>query len=213
MLFAVALVVAYLVGSIPTAYLVGRFKGIDVRKVGSGNMGATNVYRTLGAWPAAIVLAIDAAKGVAAALLPRWLGFTNADTWGLLLGVIAMLGHARPIFLGFRSGGKGVATAGGIFGALVPAACAVGVAAFLIVLVITRYVSLGSLVAAVTLAVAVAVTRGVQSAPFLAALAVATFVIWSHRSNIARLRRGEERRLGRPGAQGQSAPGPKGARP
>ncbi len=212
-MLAVALVLAYLIGSAPTAYLVGRLKGIDVRKVGSGNMGATNVYRTLGAWPGAIVLAIDAAKGVAAALLPRWLGLTEPDAWGLLLGLVAMLGHARPIFLGFSSGGKGVATAGGIFGTLVPLAAAAGFAAFLIVVAVTRYVSLGSLVAAITLAVAVAVTRGVMSAPFLAALAVAIFVIWGHRSNIARLRRGEERRLGRPGKQGQSAAGPTEARP
>jgi glycerol-3-phosphate acyltransferase PlsY len=215
-MLAVALVLAYLIGSIPTAYLVGRLKGIDVRKVGSGNMGATNVYRTLGAWPAAVVLAIDAAKGVAAALLPRWLGVADPMSWGFLCGFVAMLGHARPIFLGFTSGGKGVATAGGVFGALVPVACAAGVTAFVIVLAATRYVSLGSLVAAITLAVAVAVTRGVRSAPFLAALAVAAFVIWSHRSNIARLRRGEERRLGRPGTHGasgsQSAPGAREAR-
>jgi glycerol-3-phosphate acyltransferase PlsY len=96
-------------------------------------------------------------------------------------------------------------------------ACAAGVAAFVIVLAVTRYVSLGSLVAAITLTVAVALTRGVPSAPFLAALAVTAFVIWSHRSNIARLRRGEERRLGRPGRQGgsgsQSAPGAREARP
>ncbi len=212
-MLAFALVLAYLIGSVPTAYLVGRLKGIDVRKVGSGNMGATNVYRTLGAWPAAIVLAIDAAKGVAAALLPRWLGLAEPDTWGLLTGLVAMLGHARPLFLGFTSGGKGVATAGGIFGTLVPLAAGAGVAVFLIVLAVTRYVSLGSLVAAITLAVAVAVTRGVRSVPFLAALVVAAFVIWSHRSNIARLRRGEERRLGRPGTQGQSAAGPREARP
>jgi glycerol-3-phosphate acyltransferase PlsY len=213
MLIAFALVIAYLIGSTPTAYLVGQLKGVDVRKLGSGNMGATNVYRTLGAWPAAFVLAVDAAKGVVTALLPRWLGFNNADSWGLLLGVVAMLGHARPIFLRFTSGGKGVATAGGIFGALVPVACAAGVAAFLVVLALTRYVSLGSLVAAVTLAVAVGVTRGVRSVPFLAALTVAVFVIWSHRSNIGRLRRGEERRLGRPGTPGRGAPGTREARP
>lgn len=213
MLVAVALALAYLIGSIPTAYVVGRLRGIDVRKIGSGNVGATNVYRTLGAWPAFFVLAVDAAKGVAAALLPRWLALTDADAWGLLLGLVAMLGHARPVFLGFTSGGKGVATAGGVFGALVPVACAAGVAVFLLVVALTRYVSLGSLAAAVTLAVAVGATRGSRSAPFLAALVVAAFVIWSHRSNIARLRRGEERRLGRPGTQGPSATGPREARP
>lgn len=210
---AIALAIAYLIGSIPTAYLVGRLKGVDVRKVGSGNMGATNVYRTLGVRPAAIVLAIDAAKGVVAALLPRWLGLTEPETWGLLLGLVAMLGHARPVFLGFTSGGKGVATAGGVFGALAPIACAAGVAAFLVVVALTRYVSLGSLVASVVLPIAVAATRGVRSAAFVAAVAVCVFVIWSHRSNIKRLLNGEERRLGRPGTQGPSASGPKESRP
>lgn len=210
---ALVLALAYLIGSVPTAYLVGRLKGVDVRTVGSGNMGATNVYRTLGAWPAAFVLLVDAGKGVTAALLSRWFGFSNADSWGLLLGLVAMLGHSRPLFLGFKSGGKGVATAGGVFGALVPAACAAGVAAFLVVVALTRYVSLGSLIAAATLATAVALTRGVRSVPFLAALTVAVFVVWSHRSNIGRLRRGEERRLGRPGTPGEGAAGAREARP
>ncbi|HJU74864.1 MAG TPA: glycerol-3-phosphate 1-O-acyltransferase PlsY [Gemmatimonadaceae bacterium] len=210
---ALALVLAYLVGSVPTAYLVGRAKGVDVRKVGSGNMGATNVYRTLGAWPAALVLAIDAAKGVLAALLlPRWLGLSDPQIWGFLLGFVAMLGHARPVFLGFQSGGKGVATAGGVFGSLTPVACAAAVAAFAVALGLTRYVSLGSLVAALVLPLAVAATQGVRSAALIASLAVSAFVIWSHRSNIARLRRGEERRLGRPGRADAAAREARGAR-
>jgi glycerol-3-phosphate acyltransferase PlsY len=175
-------------------------KGVDVRKVGSGNMGATNVYRTFGAWPAAFVLAIDVAKGAAAAmLLPRWFGALEPTTWGFLFGVVAMLGHSRPVFLSFKSGGKGVATAGGIFAALAPVAFFAGLAGFLVTLAATRYVSLGSLVAATILPIAAAATQGVRSVTFVAALAVAAFVYVSHRANIDRLRRGEERRLGRPG--------------
>ncbi len=210
-MIAVPLVLAYLIGSLPTAYLVGRLKGVDVRKIGSGNMGATNVYRTFGVWPAVLVLAIDGAKGaMAAALLPRWLGF-DPMVWGPLLGLVAMFGHSRPIFLGFTSGGKGVATAGGVFGALAPLACIAGIAAFVVTLALTRYVSLGSLMAALVLPVAVAATHGARSVTFAAAVAVTLFVVWSHRSNIDRLRRGEERRLGRPGKGGSPGVGGVGA--
>lgn len=201
-MIVVALALAYLIGSIPTAYLVGRLKGIDVRKVGSGNMGATNIYRTLGAWPAALVLAVDGAKGAAAALLvPRWFSL-DPMTWGLLLGLVAMIGHSRPVLLGFKSGGKGVATAGGIFAALAPVAFFAGLAGFIVTVALTRYVSLGSMLAAAILPITTAITHGVRSATFAAALAVTIFVFWNHRSNITRLRRGEERRFGRPGRPG-----------
>jgi glycerol-3-phosphate acyltransferase PlsY len=163
-------------------------------------MGATNIYRTLGAWPAVVVLAADAGKGaIAATVLPHLLGSLEPTSWGFLLGLVAMLGHSRPVFLGFKSGGKGVATAGGIFAVLAPAAFFAGLAGFVVTVALTRYVSLGSLVAATILPIATATTHGVRSVAFVAALAVAVFVYWSHRSNIARLRRGEERRLGRPG--------------
>lgn len=212
-MLALAILLAYLVGSLPTAYLVGRLKGIDVRRVGSGNMGATNVYRTLGAGPAAVVLLIDAAKGaVAALLLPRWFALTDPVLWGAVLGLVAMLGHSRPVFLGFKSGGKGVATAGGVFAALAPIACVAGLIAFVFTVAVTRYVSLGSLVAAVVLPIAVAATEGVRSVTFAAAVAVTLFVLWSHRSNIGRLRRGEERRLGRPGPGGNPGVGAAGAK-
>lgn len=197
---ALAIVLAYLIGSLPTAYLVGRARGVDVRQIGSGNMGATNVYRTLGLWPAALVLVVDAAKGALAALvLARWLRLAPTETWSVLLGLVAMVGHARPLFLGLQSGGKGVATAAGIFGALAPAAFLAAFAVFSVTVAVTRYVSLGSLLAAVVLPIAVAATHGVRSPTFGAALAVLLFVFWSHRGNITRLRRGEERRLGRPG--------------
>jgi glycerol-3-phosphate acyltransferase PlsY len=196
-----ALALAYLIGSLPTAYLIGRAKGVDIRRVGSGNVGATNVYRTLGAWPAALVLLVDAAKGaLAAVVLPRLVASADTTAWGLLFGVVAIVGHSRPVFLRFRSGGKGVATAAGVFGVLAPAAFAAALAGFIIAVAVTRYVSLGSLVAATILPLAVAATRGFRSATFAAGVAVTLFVFWSHRSNINRLRRGEERRLGRPGS-------------
>jgi len=202
-----ALVLAYLIGSIPTAYLVGRLKGIDVRKVGSGNMGATNIYRTLGVWPAVFVLLVDGAKGAVAALLIPRLFALDPMSWGLLCGLVAMVGHSRPLFLGFKSGGKGVATAGGIFAALAPAAFLAGLAGFVVTVALTRYVSLGSMLAATILPITTALTHGVRSPTFAAALAVTLFVLWSHRSNIGRLRRGEERRLGRPGSAGGSSTG------
>jgi acyl phosphate:glycerol-3-phosphate acyltransferase len=107
------------------------------------------------------------------------------------------------VFLGFKSGGKGVATAGGIFAALAPAAFFAGLSGFVITVALTRYVSLGSIVAASILPITTAITHGVRSATFAAGVAVLLFVLWSHRSNIGRLRRGEERRLGKPGTPGE----------
>lgn len=212
MTLALLLALAYLIGSIPSAYIVGRLKGIDVRTVGSGNMGATNIYRTLGAWPAIVVLVADAGKGaMAATLLPNLVGAFNSTNWGFLFGVVAMVGHSRPIFLGFKSGGKGVATAGGVFAALAPVAFAGGLAGFVVTVALTRYVSLGSLLAAAILPIACAATHGIRSIAFLAAAAVTVFVFWSHRSNIQRLRRGEERRIGRPGTGANAAGEARGA--
>ncbi|MGQ0538863.1 MAG: glycerol-3-phosphate 1-O-acyltransferase PlsY [Gemmatimonadaceae bacterium] len=194
-----ALVLAYLVGSLPIAYAVGKLKGIDLRRVGSGNLGATNVYRTLGTLPAAAVLVLDAAKGaLPAAFFVRWFDAPH-PAWGLLYGLAAVAGHVWPAFLGFKGGGKGVATTAGVFAALAPIAFLSALAAFVVTVAATRYVSLGSLLAAGVLPVAVAATQGVASPLFSASCAIVLFVFWTHRSNIARLRRGDERRLGRPG--------------
>lgn len=204
-----ALALAYAVGSIPTAYLAGRLlKGVDLRTIGSGNLGATNVYRSLGAPTAAVVLLLDALKGaLPALLLPARLDagrVTDPDAvlwWGLGCGLMAIVGHARPVFLLWRGGGKGVATAAGVFAALGPAAFAIAFAAFAIVFWRTRIVSLASLAAAAALPIGALVTSGIRSPLFIVAVAVGGFVTWSHRANITRLRAGTEPRLASPASE------------
>lgn len=208
-----ALVIAYLSGSIPFAYAAGRLlKGIDLRTVGSGNLGATNVYRTLGAPAAVVVLVLDALKGALPVLLltPRITevvaapdGAATGAWMGLAVGVAAIIGHAKPIFLLWRGGGKGVATTAGVFGALVPAGVGIALLVFIGVVWRTRLVSLGSMSAALVLPLAVALTAGAGSPFALVAVAVAAFVVWTHRANIERLRDGTEPRLGAPGAGGR----------
>ncbi len=201
---ALALLIAYVAGSIPTAYIAGRVvKGIDLRTVGSGNLGATNVQRALGTPAAVVVLLLDALKGALPALLlpPRIApslaaGGDSVLWWGLGCGVAAILGHTRPVFLLWRGGGKGVATAAGVFAALAPGAFGVALAGFVLVAWRTRIVSLASLTAAVALPLGVLATSGARSPAFAASLAVGAFVIWSHRANIARLRAGTEPRFG-----------------
>jgi glycerol-3-phosphate acyltransferase PlsY len=198
--WSLALFIAYLSGSIPTAYLAGRLlKGIDLRTIGSGNLGATNVYRNLGTVPAVAVLLLDAAKGaVPVLLLPRVLSdvrFLEGREllwWGLGLGIAAIAGHAKPVLLGWKGGGKGVATAAGVFAALAPAALGVALIVFIVVAAGSGFVSVASIAAAVTLPMAVALTLAVDSPVFYVALVVALFVVWSHRANIARLRAGTE---------------------
>lgn len=197
------LLLAYLVGSIPAAYIAGRVtKGIDLRQHGSGNLGATNVYRVLGAKVAIAVLLFDAAKGAIPVLwLPR-VANAGADPqsltlWAIAYGVAAILGHVRPVFLLWKGGGKGVATAAGVFAALAPGAIVVALVAWFVVLIVSGYMSLASLAGAVALPVAMLVLAGARSALFPVSLGVAAFVFWTHRSNIGRLRRGEEPRFGR----------------
>ena len=205
MTLALAIVLAYVCGSLPSAYLAGRLvKGVDLRTHGSGNLGATNVYREVGALAAITVLLTDVAKGwVAVALVPRWLSIGDSAWMPLALGAAAIVGHAKPVFLLRRGGGKGVATGGGVFLALDPPAVAIAAAAFAAVAIATRYVSLGSLAAAAAMPTAIFFLRGPASPLFLASLMISAFVIWSHRVNIRRLLRGEERRIGRPGAGSQ----------
>lgn len=193
---------AYVAGSFPSAYIAGRVvRGIDLRTIGSGNLGATNVYRELGAVPALVVLLLDALKGGApAAVLPSALGAgpSERDALAVLFGVCAIAGHAKPVFLLWRGGGKGVATAAGVFGAVAPLPLAAALAVFTAVVAATRFVSLGSIVAAVALAAFIWLAQG-PSVVFAAGAAVAVFVLWSHRANLRRLRAGTEPRIGRPG--------------
>ncbi len=208
------LVLAYLAGSIPAAYIAGKVtRGIDLRQHGSGNLGATNVYRVLGAPVAIAVLLFDAAKGAVPVLwFPLLAGLTGnaATAWAIAFGIAAIAGHVRPIFLLWKGGGKGVATASGVFGALAPAAIAVTLVVWFVVLVVSGYMSLASLAGAAALPLAILVLVGARSPLFPVSLAVAAFVFWTHRANIGRLRRGEEPRFGRksptPAADSKGAP-------
>jgi len=198
------LVLAYLAGSIPAAYIAGKVtRGLDLRQHGSGNLGATNVYRVLGAKVAVAVLLFDAAKGAVHVLwfphlvAPRVSGPGRLTLWAIAFGIAAIIGHVRPVFLLWKGGGKGVATASGVFGALAPAAIGIALLVWLAVLVVSGYMSLASLAGAAVLPVAIAVTGGLRSPLFVVSLVVAAFVFWTHRSNIGRLRRGEEPRFGR----------------
>lgn len=192
---------AYLAGSFPTAWLAGRARGVDLGRVGSGNYGATNVFRNLGRGPAAVVVLVDVAKGfLPVALLPRALPAPGwpAGLYPVLLALAAVLGHVFSIFLGFR-GGKGIGTAGGAYLALAPWAVLVALVAWAGTVLSTRIVSLASLSAAVVLLAAVIVLQALGGGPGLPAVvataALVAFVFWTHRENLGRLRRGEEKRI------------------
>jgi len=199
MIPAIGLVIAYLVGSIPAAYIAGRaLRGIDLREHGSGNLGATNVMRVMGPRIGAVVLLFDTLKGaIPVIVLPILFGVEGIAWWAIAYGVAAILGHVRPIFLLGRGGGKGVATAAGVFAALAPLPLIICAVVFLAVVLASGYVSLGSLVSAAVFPLAVIVTSGGLSPVAIAGLAMAAFVFWTHRANIGRLRRGEEHRFGR----------------
>jgi glycerol-3-phosphate acyltransferase PlsY len=204
-----AIVASYLLGSIPAAYIAGKAKGIDLRKHGSGNLGATNVMRVLGTKIGLAVFLFDMAKGGAPVyFFPRWLAASGALTvdpviFAILCGVAAIVGHVRPIYLKFGKGGKGVATAAGVFLALAPLQTLLALLVFATVLFASGYVSLGSLTSAAALPMLLAATVGIHSPLFAISIVVALFVFWTHRANIARLRAGEEHRFGRK-ARGQS---------
>lgn len=210
---AVGLIVAYLMGSIPSAFLAGKAKGVDLRTVGSGNLGATNVFRTLGWKIGLTVYLADCLKGfLPAALLPGVTGTTSDIGWRIGYGVAAIVGHVKPVFLLGKGGGKGVATASGVFFALAPMAMLISMLSFAVIVAASGYVSLGSLISALVLAGAVAI-RGTGGAPLLITVTmVALFVFWTHRANIDRLRAGTEHRFGKRGkaktAAGNSPQGP-----
>jgi glycerol-3-phosphate acyltransferase PlsY len=202
MLPAAGLVIAYIAGSFPSAYLAGRLlKGVDLRKQGSGNLGATNVYRNLGAGPALVVLLIDAAKGALPVyVLPRLFNVPSVDAdtgvwWALGYGAAAILGHAKPVFLLWKGGGKGVATAAGVFAVLAPFAVLWTTVICAAVVAYTGYMSMGSIAAALTFPAFVWITVGTSSPLFATSFVVCLFIVWTHRSNLGRLRAGTEQRL------------------
>lgn len=199
----VGFVAAYLLGSIPAAYIAGRLRGTDLRAHGSGNLGATNAWRLFG-WKLGLpVYLFDMAKGaVPVALFPGRVDTDSPLFWAIAYGVAAILGHYKPIFLGGKGGGKGVATAAGVFAALAPIPTLLAVLSFGLILVSTGYVSMGSLTGAVVLASSIAISLGSRSPVFGLSVLVAAFVFWTHRPNIARLSRGDENRFKTPGQLG-----------
>jgi glycerol-3-phosphate acyltransferase PlsY len=187
---ALALVLAYLLGSIPSGYVAGRTRGVDLRTVGSGNVGAANVFRSLGRAIGLGVLVADIAKGAAAALVARAL---TDDPWPLLAGCIAVAGHIFPVWLRFR-GGKGVATAAGVIVGLMPLVAAVLLPAWFAIVAVTRYTSVGSIVAAVA-ATPLAWLFGYKWPYVALAAAMSLAVLVKHRSNMVRLVQRRENRI------------------
>jgi glycerol-3-phosphate acyltransferase PlsY len=189
--------IAYLAGSIPSAYIAGTLRGVDLRKHGSGNLGATNVVRVLGPRIGAIVFIVDLLKGfLPVYFLPTYTETLRPELWALVYGAAAILGHVKPIFLLGKGGGKGVATASGVFLALAFVPMLITELAWIAVFYFTRYVSLASLVGAAVLPIAILVLyRAPQSPVFIASVIISLFVFWTHRANIGRLRRGEEHKF------------------
>ncbi len=201
--YAVAALIGYLLGSIPTGYLAGRLRGIDIRQTGSGNIGATNVFRTLGKPAGIIVLIIDALKGyIACAWAPeliRNLLSTHVgepDALRITAGLAAILGHNFTCWLRFR-GGKGIATSAGVLAALVPGALLIILCIWIIVFALTRYVSLASICGSFALPFATWLTQQ-NLVLTIVTSAMAALAIYKHRSNIQRLMQGTEHRFGKP---------------
>ena len=186
------ILLGYLVGSVPFAYLLARLRGVDVRVAGSGNVGAANVLRTTGAWRGVIVMALDMAKGISAVVMAHTMA-GNAATLALS-GAAAVVGHIYPVWLGFH-GGKGVAVAAGVFTILTPAATAAAASIFLFIAWATRYVSLASISATFALP-PMAWMFGAPDAVVFVSAATALLILFRHRSNWHRLRTGTERRMG-----------------
>ncbi len=189
----IVVIAAYLIGSIPFGYLIVRGKiGADIRETGSGGTGATNVSRRAGKVAGVITLVLDAAKGSAAVLIAKTL--TGNDPLIVVAAAIAVLvGHIFPVWLGFR-GGKGVATGAGVFLILAPAALLCAGFVFFAVVVLTRYVSLGSIVGAATIPLVVWTQNGPRPV-LIAALLGALLIVFAHRGNIGRLAHGTEARI------------------
>jgi len=191
-LTGITLVIAsYLLGSVPTGLLLGKALGVDIRASGSGNIGATNVYRTLGRNVGIATLLCDCLKGLIPVLAARWMGLP--DIWVAAAGFAAFFGHVYTVFLRFK-GGKGVATALGVFLGTSPAAVLIAMGVFALVIWKWRYVSLASITAAAAMPIVVAI---IDQRPLITALTIliAAIVIWKHRENISRLMAGTENKF------------------
>ncbi len=203
---AIVLVASYVLGSIPFGYLVGRVAGIDIRKTGSGNIGATNVVRVLGKFHGYPVFFLDFLKGLGAVKISLLVAtrvhseWPSPEVFGIIAAVSSVIGHCFPLWLKFR-GGKGIATSAGALFGLMPLAMLIGLAVWILVFWLTRYVSVASITAAIALPFVIAIlTRLNQSygkALFYSSLCIAAVVIWRHHSNLSRLMRGTEPRFTR----------------
>lgn len=188
----IAVLLAYLVGSVPFAFLLARRRGYDLRVVGSGNVGATNVLRTSGVSSAVLAMCLDGAKGALAVLVAQRL--TSGAATPVAAGIASIIGHIYPVWLGFH-GGKGVATAAGVFAVLAPLALGIAGGVFVLGVWVTRYISVGSMAAAISLAVAASASE-VPAAVAVGAIVSALIIVHRHRANLARLMAGTERRVG-----------------
>ena len=197
MSLVLAIVASYFIGAIPTSYWVFKLaRGVDLRTVGSGNLGATNLYRQLG-WKYAIPVGIvDMLKGaIPVAVFAPWIG--ASDALAVMLGLVAVAGHVFSCFVGFK-GGKGVATGGGVILGLAPWAFVVALAVWAVIVKVSGFVSLGSIISALVLPAAVLVLHPDVHTDAVALVCVMTLlVIWLHRANIRRLIAGTENRFGR----------------
>ncbi|HET9027282.1 MAG TPA: glycerol-3-phosphate 1-O-acyltransferase PlsY [Trueperaceae bacterium] len=190
---AVTTLIAYFLGTIPSGLLVARLRGVNIQQVGSGNIGATNVLRALGVVPAVIVVILDPLKGAIATLIPSLLGI---GPWGVALaGLAVVLGNSFNILLRLR-GGKGIATSIGVFLVIDPLVALMCIVLGVFTILVSRYVSLGSLVGMVALPLFIIVSATWAWPEMLLAAALAALAIYRHRDNIRRLLAGEERRLG-----------------
>lgn len=196
-------IAAYLLGSIPTGYLVGRARGIDVRTMGSGNIGATNAFRILGKTAGCVVLLADALKGYLACTFLVWVFLQMVDSrplgdlaerLALIAGVAGILGHNYTCWLKFK-GGKGIATSAGVLLALVPSGLAIAFATWLAVFVLSKYVSLASIASAIVLPIGVWLT-GNSTRLIVVTAGLSALAIYKHKGNIQRLMNGTESRFG-----------------
>jgi glycerol-3-phosphate acyltransferase PlsY len=200
--YAVAGVAAYLLGAVPFGLVVARIKGVDIRKVGSGNIGATNVFRSVGKGLGILTFALDAAKGyVPAGLFPLAAERAGMDvdqaTMGVVCGLLAVAGHNWPVYLGFK-GGKGIATSAGALLGFAPLATLVGLGTWVVVFGLTRYVSVGSIAACVTVAGSSWwLCRGAGTLIPVVLTLLGAVGVWRHRTNVRRLLDGTEHRFGR----------------
>ncbi len=192
-----SVVLAYLIGSINSSILISRaVSGKDIRESGSGNAGATNMLRTMGKKYAVITLLIDICKGIVAVLLARAAIALGAFEWCIYLaGLAVCMGHCYPVFFGFR-GGKAVATGLGVLFMWNWQTALIVLIVALVIMAVTRYVSLGSVTAAVLFAVLETVSLRGNAVGIVCVIAVAALLVWKHRGNIVRLAKGEENKLG-----------------